>query len=427
MARASRWLVVVFALFPLLIRGADGTAVAERPALLPRPLGANEAGARTDALKSAPAAAEDIGPLPVPYYSQRDERWGCSQLGTCVCDLSTCTSQSVTTIADAGCYPTSQAMVFAYYAGGGFLDPGQYNECLIANQGYTAFPGACSNGVCGAIDDPPAGCRPAGLQYLGPSLDKAVLDEDLRSGHPAIAVTAVGVPGRLPHAVVVIGKRGGNYLVNDPYYAVSEMSADAIYGFHRWAGSVPVAAAAALPQAGAAVEAPQTAAPPETTGAHAQSPATAAAGQSPSAETTSRLDSSYVRDVTVPDGTPVPSSHPFAKVWAVRNSGNTSWPQGTRLMRLGGAVLGTRAVMAVPALAPGETARIWAPMRSPVDARTPLREEWRLATPEGALFGDTLTVEVTVTGPARRRASNWSMFEVARRIPAGPSEHPRPG
>ena len=177
---------------------APQRAVAGEGAPLALPRAAGEHPSASGAVGGASADARmDIGPRPVPYYSQRDERWGCDQLGTCTCDLNTCRTSAVTTMADAGCYPTAQAMVFAYYAGGAFMDPGAYNRCLLANGGYAAFP-ARARAACAAPPTthlPPAG---PGARVPGAVLDKAVLDDDLANGHPAIAVIGVGVPGRLP-------------------------------------------------------------------------------------------------------------------------------------------------------------------------------------------------------------------------------------
>lgn len=188
--------------------------------------------------------SDDIPVIPVPYYSQRDPRWACDRLGTCVCDKPACPNASYTTIADAGCYPTCQAMVFAYYAGDSWLTPGQYNQCLILHDGYRTFDATCPAGLCAARDDPPLPCRPEGVSYLGASLDRAVLDHDLRRGYPSIAVINVDREGVSPHAVVVIGKQGGRYIVNDPYYGVAPdhhtlVSTEAIYGLHRWLGPIP--------------------------------------------------------------------------------------------------------------------------------------------------------------------------------------------
>ncbi|NLD72753.1 MAG: hypothetical protein GX649_08565 [Chloroflexi bacterium] len=347
------------------------------------------------AAPAPPDARSAIGPLPVPYYSQRDERWGCEQIGTCTCDLNTCTAATYTTIADAGCYPTSQAMLFAYYGGGAFMDPGAYNRCLLAHGGYTAFPGACSNGLCGALDDPPAACRPPGLTYLGPSMDRAVLDADLANGHPAIAVVGVGIPGRLPHAVVVTGKRGGNYTVHDPYYDRREVSPGEIYGFHRWQGP-----GVALPQAGAA--GPSPAVGVALPGASAGVPVAP----------DSRPSAAYAADITVPDGAVTPGGRGFTKTWRVRNAGSAAWPEGTRLVHVGREALGLTSSVPAPALSPGETGDVSVYMRAP---RTPgdVRSDWRLVAPDGEAFGPVLYVEISVDAPHSPERRNWSMFEVA--------------
>jgi hypothetical protein len=383
---------------------APQRAVAGEGAPLALPRAAGEHPSASGAVGGASADARmDIGPLPVPYYSQRDERWGCDQLGTCTCDLNTCRTSAVTTMADAGCYPTAQAMVFAYYAGGAFMDPGAYNRCLLANGGYAAFPGACASGVCGAADDPPAACRPPGLAYLGPSLDKAVLDDDLANGHPAIAVIGVGVPGRLPHAVVVTGKSGGNYTVRDPYYDRAVVSPGEIYGFHRWRGpgvSAPPAATAGLAQAAAGV----------LPGPSAGDPAALATQGGPIEAP--RLAAAFSADVTVPDGAPAPGGRTFTKTWAVRNPGPLAWPEGTRLVHVGGERLGVVESVAAPALAPGEAGRVSVPMRA---SRGPgvARSDWRLAAPDGTPFGPALYVEITVQAPLRPERRNWAMFEQA--------------
>jgi len=193
---------------------------------------------------SGTGVAETIPPIEVPYYSQRDDAWAYDQLGTCACGMKRCPAQSHTTIADAGCYPTCQAMVFAYYAQSGWLTPGEYNRCLATHGGYEPFESACGAGLCAARDSPPQACRPKGVYYVGATLDKTILDDDLRMGYPAIAIINVEAPGLMPHAVVVVGKQDGNYVVNDPYYGGSprhhtQVSPESIFGVHRWRGPLP--------------------------------------------------------------------------------------------------------------------------------------------------------------------------------------------
>jgi len=49
-----------------------------------------------------------------------------------------------------------------------------------------------------------------------------------------------------------------------------------------------------------------------------------------------KLDSRFVLDVNVSDGTMMPPSTPFTKIWRMRNNGSVAWPQGVRLVWIGG-------------------------------------------------------------------------------------------
>lgn len=49
-----------------------------------------------------------------------------------------------------------------------------------------------------------------------------------------------------------------------------------------------------------------------------------------------KLDSRFVLDVNVMDGTLMAPSTPFTKIWRMRNNGGLIWPKGTQLMWIGG-------------------------------------------------------------------------------------------
>lgn len=49
-----------------------------------------------------------------------------------------------------------------------------------------------------------------------------------------------------------------------------------------------------------------------------------------------KLDSRFVSDVTVMDGTVMAPSTPFTKIWRMRNTGNFVWHRGTQLVWIGG-------------------------------------------------------------------------------------------
>ncbi len=176
---------------------------------------------------------QDIPSLPVLPYMQSDRLWGCDQLGSCGCWWGACAYY--TGIADAGCYITSEAMVFDYYTGH-YKDPGELNECLTENNGYGLWEG-CGWGVCAATYDPIAACKPKQVSYLGMNGDLSVLDEDLRNGFPVIAWIDGG-----RHYVVIKGKKAGLYQINDPLFPRTEIYDWQIVYFIRLHGPKPSAA-----------------------------------------------------------------------------------------------------------------------------------------------------------------------------------------
>lgn len=49
-----------------------------------------------------------------------------------------------------------------------------------------------------------------------------------------------------------------------------------------------------------------------------------------------KLDSRFISDVNIVDGTVMGPSTPFTKIWRIRNNGSVVWPQGTQLVWIGG-------------------------------------------------------------------------------------------
>lgn len=176
------------------------------------------------------AQSQTIPTIPVPFYSQTDPRWICDQIGTCGCWWGNCSYY--TGIGDAGCYITSEAMVFDYYTGH-YKDPQELNDCLTENNGYGLWQG-CGWGLCAATYNPIAACKPRRVNYLGLSGDLDVLDQDLASGHPAIAWVDGGT-----HYVVVTGKKDGLYQINDPLYPRNQIYPGQIIYVVRLQGPLP--------------------------------------------------------------------------------------------------------------------------------------------------------------------------------------------
>ncbi|KAK8937881.1 hypothetical protein KSP40_PGU011380 [Platanthera guangdongensis] len=112
-----------------------------------------------------------------------------------------------------------------------------------------------------------------------------------------------------------------------------------------------------------------------------------------------KLESSFVVDVTVWDGTFVRHNSRFTKIWRMRNSGTIAWPSGTRLVWVGGDCLGihTAAELEIPA------------MGFPVDHELDIAVDclapsvlgrfisyWQLVSPFGQNFGEEVWIIIQV-------------------------------
>jgi hypothetical protein len=132
--------------------------------------------------------------LNVPRFAQGDPRWAEDLLGP-----------TASTIGSEGCAVSSAAMVLAYY--GVNVDPGLLNKFLTDHDGYTpegwlywekaaAFVPAKAKHV---YEDAPS-------YYL--------IDSNLLRGNPVII--RIRLSSGITHFVVIVGKRGFRYLIQDP-------------------------------------------------------------------------------------------------------------------------------------------------------------------------------------------------------------------
>jgi hypothetical protein len=133
--------------------------------------------------------------IPVPAFSQEDPRWNFELLGP-----------TFDTIGQTGCAITSAAMVLSAY--GVDTDPGRLNDFLNANAGYTP------NGW--VYWEKAAAIAPGGqVEKAYEDLPSyALIDDNLLHGNPVIV--RVTLRNGTTHFLVVVGKQGWNYLVQDP-------------------------------------------------------------------------------------------------------------------------------------------------------------------------------------------------------------------
>ena len=133
--------------------------------------------------------------IPVPVFTQNDPRWTFELLGP-----------TFDTMGQAGCAVTSAAMVLSAY--GVDTDPDRLNQYLTTHGGYT------ENGWVyweKAAEVAPGGQVEKAYEDL-PSY--ALIDQNLQAGNPVIV--RLTLRNGHTHFVVLVGKEGWNYLVQDP-------------------------------------------------------------------------------------------------------------------------------------------------------------------------------------------------------------------
>ena len=128
-----------------------------------------------------------------------------------------------------------------------------------------------------------------------------------------------------------------------------------------------------------------------------QPTATIPPGVTPSA-TICSYNSSFVTDVTIPDGTEIQAGTTFDKTWRVRNNGCAAWPAGTLLVFFSGDQLGASASVPVPATAIDATADISVSMTAPTETGEYVGY-WQLQAPDGGNFGPHVFANIVVVPP----------------------------
>lgn len=107
-------------------------------------------------------------------------------------------------------------------------------------------------------------------------------------------------------------------------------------------------------------------------------------------------NSTYVSDVTIPDGTEIAAGETFTKTWAIANTGTCAWTNGYTLVFYSGENMDGNATAITASVAPNETVYISVDMVAPATTGSYVGY-WRLANAGGASFGATVYVMISVT------------------------------
>jgi hypothetical protein len=132
--------------------------------------------------------------LPVQRFAQDDPRWADDELGP-----------ASSTMGEEGCAVSSAAMVLAFY--GQDVDPGRLNAFLTNCGGYTPEGWL--------YWEKAADFHPGLVRHAYEDLPSYFLiDSNLERGNPVIV--RIHLPNGVTHFVVIAGKDGFDYLIQDP-------------------------------------------------------------------------------------------------------------------------------------------------------------------------------------------------------------------
>ncbi|XP_065874826.1 protein NBR1 homolog isoform X2 [Euphorbia lathyris] len=125
-----------------------------------------------------------------------------------------------------------------------------------------------------------------------------------------------------------------------------------------------------------------------------------------------KLDSRFIMDVNVLDGTMMAPSTDFTKIWRMRNSGSVAWPQGARLVWIGGDKfcheVSAELEIPVTGLPVDGELDVAVDFTSP---ELPGRyiSYWRMASPSGTKFGQRVWVLIQVEASKKDSSSTGGL------------------
>ena len=109
--------------------------------------------------------------------------------------------------------------------------------------------------------------------------------------------------------------------------------------------------------------------------------------------------SSYVKDVTIPDGTVMDPGKSFVKTWQLLNNGTCDWSTSYQLTFITGNQM-NGATTAIPNTVPaGQQAQVSVNLTAPSTAGN-YTGWWRMQNDKGQYFGNSISVVITVSGSA---------------------------
>ncbi len=109
-------------------------------------------------------------------------------------------------------------------------------------------------------------------------------------------------------------------------------------------------------------------------------------------------DATYIKDVTIPDGTVLSPGQSFVKTWKVENTGGCNWTSDYSLVYTGGGQLDGSDTAIGKTVQVGRKIDVSVSLTAP-DADGTYYGYWSLADSDGNTFGTSLYVEIVVAEP----------------------------
>jgi hypothetical protein len=104
---------------------------------------------------------------------------------------------------------------------------------------------------------------------------------------------------------------------------------------------------------------------------------------------------SYIRDVTIPDGTEIAPGASLDKRWEVENSGTCNWDETYTLKLTTEVPLGSPKVQLLYPARSGTRLEIRILLKAPMEAGN-YKSVWQAYDPSGKAFGDPITIDIVV-------------------------------
>jgi hypothetical protein len=138
-------------------------------------------------------------------------------------------------------------------------------------------------------------------------------------------------------------------------------------------------------------------------------------GQTRPAAAASLCDAaSYVADVTVPDGTLITAGNSFVKTWLLQNNGTCAWTTGYSLTFVGGDMMGGADTAVAGSVPAGGQSPLSVNLKAPGAPGT-YTGQWQMKNAQEQLFGNLITVVISVGSPAECRRSSRTEVTISGR------------